>query len=112
MDLIAEDRVASLDTKIHIPLVTADTSKKLDSVDIGKLMNFNLSRAAIKGIMRQRHGMKLYPSFTTYNISHQYELSWELWGVMAGEKIKLDGAHKVTLLPASSLETKSAYKTP
>ncbi|CAL5875197.1 uncharacterized protein PFLUO_LOCUS9501 [Penicillium psychrofluorescens] len=103
IDVIAEDTVASLDAKIQVPLVVAvDTNKNPETVDIGKIVNFTLSRAAIRKIATQRHGTKLYPSFTTYNISHQYQLSWELHGVMAGEKIKLDGTHYVKLLPPSS----------
>lgn len=112
LDVIAEDRVASLDTKIQVPLVAADTDKNSETVDIGKLVNFNLSRAAIRKIATQPHGMKLYPSFTTYNISHRYQLSWELHGVMAGEKIKLDGTHKVTLLPPSSSKQNTPTELP
>lgn len=102
VDVITEDRVASLDTKIQVPLVAADTDKNSGTVDIGKLANFNLSRAAIRKIATQLHGIKLYPTFVMYNISHRYQLSWELHGVMAGENIKLDGTHHVTLLPPSS----------
>lgn len=115
MDLIAENRVGSLSTKIHVPLVAAGTYKEPEIVDIGKLLNFNLSRETTRRIAVQPHAMKLYPSFTTYNISHQYKLSWELRGVMTGEKIQLNGEHIVTLLPRSSprqnLSTES-FKAP
>ncbi|KAJ5815664.1 hypothetical protein N7474_007441 [Penicillium riverlandense] len=102
MDVITEDRVASLDTKIQLSLVAEDTGKNPETVDIGKLVNFNWSRAAIRKISTGPNGRKLYPSFITYNIAHRHWLSWELHGVVAGEKVKLDGTHTVKLLPPSS----------
>lgn len=103
MDIIAEDRVGSLGANIYVQLLAADTYEDPEIVNVGKLMNFSLNREAISRIAMQPQGMKLYPSFTTYNISHQYQLSWELRGEIAGEKIQVDGKHAVTLLPSSFL---------
>jgi hypothetical protein len=82
--------------------VAADTLKKPEIVDIGKLIHFTLSHAIVGKLEVQPHAMKLYTSFTTYNISYQYQLSWELRRTMAGENLQFDGKSIATLPPHSS----------
>lgn len=70
VDAITDNREGFLGTKIHVPLVPANTHKKPDIVDIGKLVDLSLSRATIREVAVQPQAMKLYTSSTTYTISH------------------------------------------
>ncbi|KAK2766646.1 hypothetical protein FQN54_005957 [Arachnomyces sp. PD_36] len=99
MKLVTVDKLRPLDKKIQIPCGSTETSKGPGLVDVGWLVNFNLGERITRKLARERWETKIFPSFTTYNIQHTHELSWELSGMIAGEKIQLSGSNPVTLLP-------------
>jgi hypothetical protein len=68
---------------------------EVEFIDVGGLLDFRLGRYNLG---------KLYPSFTTYNIKHTHQLSWEIRGIFDDEKIKMAASHDVKVLPPSRLQ--------
>lgn len=98
--LVAAKGIGPLGGNVCIP---GDAEGPTDPLlDVGKLVNFNLSGLALRSIAKQPSETKLYPDFTTYNIKRSHQLLWKLHGVIAGEKVELTGGHAVTLLPSLS----------
>lgn len=97
VDLIASDAVRATGEDVYMSWGTtmaADSKSEPqpEFIDVGKLLDFRLGRQSLA---------HLYPSFTTYNIKQTHQLSWELRGVFADDKIKMISSHEVTVLPRS-----------
>lgn len=99
-ELIGTAAVRTLSEDIYMSwgiVGTADSKAGpvVEFIDVGGLLDFRLGRHDLG---------KLYPSFTTYNIKHTHQLSWEIRGVFDDERIKMCASHEVKVLPPSRLQ--------
>jgi hypothetical protein len=100
IELIAAGAVRASGEDVYMSWGTLGTGDskvgpEVEFIDVGGLLDFRLGRYSLG---------KLYPSFTTYNIKHTHQLSWEIRGIFDDEKIKMAASHDVKVLPPSRLQ--------
>lgn len=100
IELISSAAVRNLSEEVYMSWGTlgptdSKNRPEIEFIDVGGLLDFRLGRYNLG---------RLYPSFTTYNIKHTHQLSWEIRGAFDDEKIKMAASQDVTVLPPSHLE--------
>jgi hypothetical protein len=87
----------------HSPItIPLDSNSESTALDVGAFVGLSLDYryAKSKGKPLREFGY-LYSSFVTYNIRHSHQLSWEFVLEVAGEKKKIFGLQRVSILGCS-----------